>query len=131
MNDKPSPLALADFLNEYRRDNVTSVSCANMMDAAAELLRTQFAEVSRAKHLFGEALADLKMSMLKNQEHGLIPVTGPEWDKYYADSDLYDLIPDSGRQNPDFDADKFESDFEDKRQEWAETDDSIQKEGQK
>ena len=43
--DKASPLALADFLNEYRRDNVTSVSCANLMDAAAEELRSGYAEI--------------------------------------------------------------------------------------
>lgn len=39
-----APEALADFLTEYRRDNVTSVSCANYFDAAAERLRSLSAE---------------------------------------------------------------------------------------
>ena len=71
---KASPLALADFLNEYRRDNVTTVSAANLMDASAEMLRSQHARIekleaaleqsqSRIEELITEATRAQYMSM--------------------------------------------------------------------
>ncbi len=44
MAEQPAASALADFLNEYRHDHAMGVSCANLMDAAADLLRTQCTE---------------------------------------------------------------------------------------
>lgn len=64
--EKPNPLALADFLNEYRRDNVTSISCANMMDAAAEMLRSQSTEVSRHNQ---DSYYPCKRMMLQEQPY--------------------------------------------------------------
>lgn len=52
---QPAPQALADFLEEYRRDNVASVSCANLFDAAAAMLRSQAERITQLRDAVYEA----------------------------------------------------------------------------